>query len=108
MDKYFEYDLGEYDKPGASQPEASVGLEATAIMPPATPAKRLLKLEDPMMRGEDVRALQTALKLRGFDPGTIDGVFGKNTTAAVISFKKRYGTDVDESIGPETSKELRI
>ncbi len=108
MDKYFEYDLGEYDKPGAVPSDAPAELDVSAITPPVRPATRLLRLEDPMMKGEDVRALQVALKARGFDPGTIDGIFGIKTAAAVIAFRKRYMTDVTDEVGPETVKELKL
>jgi hypothetical protein len=39
----------------------------------------------------EVRALQVALKRRGFDPGTIDGAFGPKTRAAVAAFQRSLG-----------------
>ncbi len=39
-------------------------------------------------RGDDVTALQTALKDAGYLDGTVDGIFGRQTGAAVRSFKE--------------------
>lgn len=41
-------------------------------------------------RGEAVRAVQERLKALGFDPGPVDGVFGKLTKTAVLSYQRRY------------------
>lgn len=41
-------------------------------------------------RGEAVRAAQERLKAIGFDPGPVDGVFGKLTKTAVLSYQRRY------------------
>ncbi|WHZ21132.1 MAG: hypothetical protein OJF47_000244 [Nitrospira sp.] len=38
--------------------------------------------------GPDVVTLQQTLKERGFDPGNIDGQFGRGTEAAVLAFQK--------------------
>lgn len=79
-----------------------------AAHPVIKPEPRTLMLADPMMRGDDVRALQTALEARGFDLGTVDGIYGPKTEAAVIAFKKRYLLDVDGIVGPQARKELRL
>tara|TARA_A100001201_G_scaffold143662_1_gene146572 strand:- start:7659 stop:8429 length:771 start_codon:yes stop_codon:yes gene_type:complete len=41
-------------------------------------------------RGEAVRAAQERLKALGFDPGPVDGVYGKLTKTAVLAFQRRY------------------
>ena len=41
-------------------------------------------------RGEAVRAAQERLKAIGFDPGPVDGVYGKLTKAAVLNYQRRY------------------
>jgi len=38
-----------------------------------------------------VRAVQNALKAKGFDPGTIDGVFGPKTSAAISAMQSAAG-----------------
>jgi uncharacterized protein (TIGR02594 family) len=52
----------------------------------------------------DYREIQQALKDRGFDPGEIDGVPGRRTTAAVIAFQKAEKLDIKfpGTIGPKT------
>lgn len=42
-------------------------------------------------RGSSVQTLQTRLNARGHDPGTIDGIFGSRTDAAVKAFQRASG-----------------
>jgi peptidoglycan L-alanyl-D-glutamate endopeptidase CwlK len=63
----------------------------------------LLKLDS---NGEDVLALQNALKARGFNPGVPDGDFGPGTEAAVIAFQKSEGLTPDGIVGPQTLDRL--
>lgn len=58
--------------------------------------------------GEGVKALQSALKQKGFDPGSADGVFGSRTQKAVLAFQKAYGLVQDGIAGPLTLKALGI
>ena len=69
---------------------------------------RLLKYKKPMMRGEDVTELQTTLAKLGFDPGKIDGIFGKKTKAAVLAFQKAAGLTADGIVGPNTKAALGL
>lgn len=55
---------------------------------------------------EDVEGLQQMLKLAGFDPGEIDGKFGKRTRAAVKEFQKANGLKVDGKVGVRTLGKL--
>ncbi len=63
---------------------------------------RELMLTTPYMRGDDVRELQKALQEQGFDPGQIDGVFGKKTERAVKRFQKACGLKADGIAGKNT------
>jgi len=67
---------------------------------PSALGKRLLKRASPMMRGEDVRELQTLLLDVGFDCDGIDGVFGINTEDAVRAFQHASKLEVDGEYGP--------
>jgi len=58
------------------------------------------------LRGEDVRAVQKALKAAGYDPGAIDGVFGLKTLAAVLAFQAARGLTADGIVGAKTAKAL--
>ncbi len=58
--------------------------------------------------GKTVSQIQTALKNRGYYTGSIDGIFGKKTTAAVKSFQKANGLVVDGVVGSKTAKALGI
>ncbi len=49
-------------------------------------------------KGEVVTQLQNALKSKGFNPGTIDGIFGSQTKAAVIKIQKE-GVPVSNTVG---------
>lgn len=52
--------------------------------------------------GPEVYELQGFLKLRGFDPGPLDGTFSPATYEAVRTFQKRRGLDADGVVGPVT------
>ena len=54
-------------------------------------------------KGADVEHLQLKLKAAGYDPGDIDGDYGKRTTAAVLAFQvDRPDIDDDGIAGPHT------
>ena len=56
----------------------------------------------PMMRGDDVAALQSRLTEMGFHCGRVDGIFGEMTESAVKDFQKSVGVKVDGRCGPAT------
>ncbi|MFB8788825.1 MAG: peptidoglycan-binding domain-containing protein [Potamolinea sp.] len=57
--------------------------------------------------GTEVEKAQEQLKALGFDPGTIDGIFGANTETAVIAFQQAKGISPDGEIGPITGGHLQ-
>jgi murein DD-endopeptidase MepM/ murein hydrolase activator NlpD len=57
-------------------------------------------------RDAGIAALQVALEARGLYAGTIDGIKGPSTTAAVERFQRRAGLAVDGVPGPRTRKAL--
>jgi len=68
---------------------------------------RLLRFALPMMTGEDVAALQRALKKAGFSMDA-DGIFGRNTEAAVRRFQQKKGLTVDGVVGRATRAALGV
>ena len=56
----------------------------------------------PLMRGDDVAALQARLTEMGFHCGRVDGIYGLMTEAAVKEFQKSVGAAVDGKCGPAT------
>lgn len=59
-------------------------------------------------RGEEVKKLQQALSDKGYDIGSIDGIYGVKTKEAVIKFQRDNGLKVDGIAGPETLGKLKI
>ena len=46
-------------------------------------------------KGIRVRLMQEALKAKGYDPGKIDGAYGKNTIAAVAAYQQFLGMQLE-------------
>lgn len=53
-------------------------------------------------RGSDVRLAQTRLQAWGYYKGAVDGIYGRRTYAAIISFQRKNGLLVDGVVGPQT------
>jgi N-acetylmuramoyl-L-alanine amidase len=56
--------------------------------------------------GDDVVALQTWLRERGFDVGRSDGIFGPRTEAALVEFQRNVGLKPDGIFGPLTQRAI--
>lgn len=56
--------------------------------------------------GQQVRTLQTKLNNWGYNAGTVDGIFGSNTLAAVKRFQANNGLTVDGIVGAKTAAAL--
>jgi peptidoglycan hydrolase-like protein with peptidoglycan-binding domain len=50
--------------------------------------------------------IQTALNKRGFNPGDVDGVWGRRTMLAVKGFQQARGLKPDGAVGPLTLQAL--
>lgn len=79
---------------------APVGLLAPGAL------TRTLHVVSPLLRGQDVLALQHALQTLGYAPGPLDGAYGVATASAVRAFQGDYGLDVDGICGPQTAAAL--
>ena len=58
--------------------------------------------------GTSVKQLQEKLQQQGFNPGSIDGVFGATTKAAVIAFQKKKGIEADGIVSEKTWTALNL
>lgn len=56
--------------------------------------------------GAQVKTLQTKLNNWGYDAGTVDGIFGSKTQAAVKRFQQKNGLVVDGIVGAKTAAAL--
>lgn len=59
-------------------------------------------------RSEEVRQIQLRLRDAGFYKGSIDGIFGSQTLAAVKSYQADRGLTVDGIVGPQTLAKLGL
>lgn len=57
-------------------------------------------------RGTQVKVLQWLLGQNGHDAGTVDGIFGTKTLAAVQAYQKAKGLTVDGIVGAKTWEQL--
>ncbi|MGO4887962.1 peptidoglycan-binding protein [Anaerobacillus sp. MEB173] len=64
------------------------------------PYQRLLSLQTPYLRGEDIKRVQRALNT------AVDGLYGPMTERAVRNFQRREGITVDGIVGPQTWNRL--
>jgi hypothetical protein len=62
---------------------------------------RQIWLASPMMRGDDVMAVQQRLHAAGAAID-VDGLYGRSTCAAVVAFQKRSGLEADGVVGQAT------
>jgi chitosanase len=67
--------------------------------------QRLLRLQAPLMQGEDVRQIQAGLGRAGFAV-SIDGVYGPETENAVRAFQRQGGLVSDGIVGQATRTAL--
>ncbi len=78
-------------------PDTTDDLTLSETLEAAPELERTLKAG---MAGHDVARLQLDLKRVGFDPGTIDGIYGTKTDAAVAGFRTKHGL-AGEGVAPE-------
>ena len=83
-----------------------VGKLTWAKLYDATPVNVTPVTTQPMLRtgsrGDAVRKLQELLNTKGYDCGSVDGIFGSKTKAAVLAFQKANGLGADGIVGPLT------
>lgn len=78
----------------------------SGITPEKDILTRELYLQDPMMRGDDVEAVQRRLNELNYNCGVADGIFGKKTDIAVRNFQTDKSLTVDGIVGKNTATAL--
>ena len=99
-------DLTQYDTDAGSRTLAAVTKPKPKPIKPKP--RRMYALQQPMLNGPVVKAIQKALANAGCKPGPIDGVFGKSTDAAVRRYQRAHGLTVDGVVGPVTAGRLNV
>lgn len=69
--------------------------------------QRILHLQEPHLRGDDVRDLQSRLNALGFAAGKQDGIYGRETVTALRDFQRNLGLPDDGLVGLETLKAFK-
>lgn len=59
-------------------------------------------------RGTEVRNIQSRLSKWGYNPGTVDGIYGAKTEAAVKRFQRNNGLTPDGVAGPATLAKIGL
>ena len=75
---------------------------------PFSMMNQVLALSKYGSQGEEVKQIQTKLKRWGYYNGSIDGIYGSKTLAAVKSFQKKNGLTVDGIAGTKTLNAMGI
>ena len=96
--------------------QSEIGLTVDGVVGSGTARKLGLTLSTAVRSGgisagkttANVKAVQNALKSAGYFKSTVDGVWGKRTMCAVMSFQSDCGLTVDGVVGPTTLKKLGI
>jgi hypothetical protein len=100
-------DLTQYDTGDGSRTLAAVTKPKPKRKSKPKP-RRMYALQEPMLNGPVVKAIQEALASAGCKPGPIDGVFGRSTDAAVRRYQRAHGLTVDGVVGPVTAGRLNV
>jgi N-acetylmuramoyl-L-alanine amidase len=68
--------------------------------------ERILRLQEPYLRGDDIRDVQLRLNALGFAAGKHDGIFGPATASALKEFQRNLHIAEDGMVGLETVRAL--
>lgn len=68
---------------------------ATTFVPMPSVAVPSVQSTSPTLDQQGVKRLQSALAQLGYNPGTVDGIFGPNTERALMAFQSERGLSLD-------------
>lgn len=89
--------------PGAnSDTNSRQKLFSEPLVPGEQQAPQREKVLSQGSEGSEVAAVQERLQAHGFDPGSIDSVFGARTAAAVSAFQQSQGLKADGVVNQQT------
>jgi peptidoglycan hydrolase-like protein with peptidoglycan-binding domain len=86
---------------------STTGAEPSKPESSRAPAKRKGSAS-PAASREQVRAVQQALKDKGYDPGDVDGAMGPKTRAALQDFQRKEGLNVTGRVDAATREKLGV
>jgi len=86
---------------------STTGADSSKPESSSAPARRKGSARTAASR-EQVRAVQQALKDKGYDPGDIDGAMGPKTRAAIRDFQRKEGLNVTGRIDAATRERLGV
>lgn len=67
---------------------------------------RIIHFTSPLMKGDDIFAIQTRLVQLGYNPGSVDMWFGEKTKLAIQAFQRDKSLTIDGVVGDKTWSEL--
>ena len=99
---------------GSERTTARTQARSTSVGKTTTTRARVLQIHvpragrplTPFNRGDEVKALQRALRRLGLSPGEVDGIYGSRTLRAVKRFQRRHGLAADGVVGPKTASAI--
>ncbi|MDD4801994.1 MAG: peptidoglycan-binding protein [Syntrophomonas sp.] len=71
-------------------------------------ASRLIRITPHLMSGPDVLEVQEKLARLGYNPGSLDGIYGEKSCQALEKFQEMRGLNIDGIVGPDTWQELNL
>ena len=101
----------------AALPATTAPLYTAAVLPAVTPTPIVISTatQSPSMQslkpgdqGDQVKTLQRKLQELGYYTGSIDGIYGSGTQAAVREFQRKNGLGVDGLAGTQTLTALYL
>ncbi len=86
----------------------TVGIVNSKSTEPNNAITTVAEIESVYGATADTKQVQTLLKKWGYYKGSVDGINGPKTIAAVKAFQKRYGLTQDGVVGPLTASKMGI